>query len=189
MGKAYEVAGQADAYLHKIGILQAYKAGLFRDLDEGKGVETDMVKELCRATDLSLPATKETARAIGHSMTAMVATERHLWLNLSGIKEKDKSFLLDTSSVTQSTLSLRGSRRPKSRQRHSRGYPLPGSGPRGCCQSAVQAIDKLLKPPAAERECRISRLPQRDWGSRRHSRGKTDLRTFILGKKALGKRS
>lgn len=28
-------------------------------------------------------------------MTALVASERHLWFNLSNIKEKDKSFLLD----------------------------------------------------------------------------------------------
>lgn len=28
-------------------------------------------------------------------MVFMVATERHLWLKLSGIKEKDKNFLLD----------------------------------------------------------------------------------------------
>lgn len=54
----------------------------------------DAIKKLRRATDLSLRATKETAHAIGPSMAALVATERHLWLNLSDIKEKDKAFLL-----------------------------------------------------------------------------------------------
>lgn len=38
-------------------------------------------------------ATKQTAATIGLSM---VATERHLWLNLVDVKEKEKSFLLDT---------------------------------------------------------------------------------------------
>lgn len=54
-----------------------------------------MVKELSRARDLSLHATKQMTRSIGHSMAALVVTERHLWLNLLSIKEKDKAFLLD----------------------------------------------------------------------------------------------
>ncbi|CAM4567152.1 unnamed protein product [Leuciscus chuanchicus] len=58
-------------------------------------IDIEDIKELRRATDLSLRATKETARAIGHSMAALAATERHLWLNLSGIKERDRAFLLD----------------------------------------------------------------------------------------------
>lgn len=33
------------------------------------------------------------AHAIGRSMDAVVAVERYLWLTLSGIKEKEKSFL------------------------------------------------------------------------------------------------
>ncbi|KAL0164602.1 hypothetical protein M9458_040355, partial [Cirrhinus mrigala] len=45
--------------------------------------------------DLSLRATKETARAIGRSMASLVAAERHLWLTLSDMKEKDRVFLLD----------------------------------------------------------------------------------------------
>lgn len=178
------MAGQAD----KMGILQAYKADLFRELDEGKGVEPDMVadKELRKATDLSLPATKETARAIGHSMTAMVVKERHLWMNLSGIKERDKSFLLDTPlsppGIFGDTVNT-VFKDKKQAAAFQRFIPYQGQVP------AAQAIGKLLISPAAERECRISSLPQQDWGLRRHSGGKTDLRTVILGKKALGKRS
>ncbi len=52
------------------------------------------VAELRRATDLSLRASKETARAIGWSMAALVATERHLWLTLSQIKDKERDFLI-----------------------------------------------------------------------------------------------
>ncbi len=47
-----------------------------------------------RATDLSLRASKETARAIGWSMAALVATERHLWLTLSQINDKERDFLI-----------------------------------------------------------------------------------------------
>ncbi len=57
-------------------LLQAYQAELLGDHDEGGGCG--------QATDLSLRA-----------MAALVATERHLWLNQSNIKGKDKIFLMD----------------------------------------------------------------------------------------------
>ncbi|KAL0170944.1 hypothetical protein M9458_035540, partial [Cirrhinus mrigala] len=52
-------------------------------------------EELRRATDLSLRTTKQASCSIARSMAAMVAAERHLWLNLTGIKDMDKIFLLD----------------------------------------------------------------------------------------------
>lgn len=91
-GNAYMEAGQAG--LHTMAILQAFQADLLWDLDGGEFVSSEELKELHRATDLSLCATKEIARAIGHSMAAMVVMERHLWLNLSGIKERDRTFFL-----------------------------------------------------------------------------------------------
>lgn len=48
-----------------------------------------------RTTDLALRATKQTTASDGRSMAALVVTERHLWLNLADIGEKEKSFLLD----------------------------------------------------------------------------------------------
>ncbi len=78
-----------------MALMQAYQADFLKDLDEGEGPTPGDLAELRRAADLSLRVTKETARAFGRSMAAMVATERHLWLNLSGIKEKDRAFLLD----------------------------------------------------------------------------------------------
>ncbi len=81
VGKAYSATSQAAACLHTMSLLQAYKAVLLADLDEGKGIGPNAVCELCRATDLSLWATKETAKSIGRSMAALVATERHIWLN------------------------------------------------------------------------------------------------------------
>ncbi len=94
-GRAYVAAGQAGAALHTMSVLQAYQADLLKDLDQGQGLPPEAVTELRRTTDLALRATKQTAAAIGRSMAAMVATERHLWMNLADIGEKEKRFLLD----------------------------------------------------------------------------------------------
>ncbi len=84
VGKAFQAAGQAGAALHTMADLQAYQADLLKDLStsglaEGlEHIDEKAFSELCRATDLSLCATKQTAHVIGHSMAAMVSTERHL---------------------------------------------------------------------------------------------------------------
>ncbi|KAL0175067.1 hypothetical protein M9458_031035, partial [Cirrhinus mrigala] len=96
VGKGYTAAGQAGACLHTMSALQAYQADLLKKLDEGEEIRDSDISELRRTADLSLRATKETARAIGRSMAALVAAERHLWLTLSDMKEKDRVFLLDT---------------------------------------------------------------------------------------------
>lgn len=74
-------------------VLQTYQANLLRNLDHGEVFGPEAIQEPCQATDHTLQATKQTACAIGCSM---VAVEWHLWLNLTGIKKKDKVFLLDT---------------------------------------------------------------------------------------------
>ncbi len=94
-GRAYAAAGQAGAALHTMSVLQAYQADLLKDLDQGQGLPPEAVTELCRTTDLALRATKQMAATIGRPMAAMVATERHLWMNLADIGEKEKRFLLD----------------------------------------------------------------------------------------------
>ncbi len=95
MGKSYIAAGQAGMALHTMAILQAYHADVLKEMDEGTGLTPEAVKELCRATDLALRATKHTACAVGRPMAGSVATERHLWLNLTEISEKEGVFLLD----------------------------------------------------------------------------------------------
>ncbi len=95
VGKGYAAAGQAGSCLHTMAVLQAYQADLLKELDEGEGFRAEDIGELCKAADLSLRATKETASAIGRSMAALVAAERHLWLTLSDIKDRDRVFLLD----------------------------------------------------------------------------------------------
>lgn len=58
-------------------------------------------KELCSATDLAKRATKATAQAIGRAMASLVplmaslVLECHLWLNLTEIKDADRTALLD----------------------------------------------------------------------------------------------
>ncbi|XP_048039521.1 uncharacterized protein LOC125264325 [Megalobrama amblycephala] len=94
-GRAYAAAGQAGAALHTMAVLQAYQADLLKDLDQGQGLSPDAVAELRQTTDLALRATKQTAASIGRSMAAMVATERHLWLTMADIGEKEKGSLLD----------------------------------------------------------------------------------------------
>ncbi len=95
IGKSYIAAGQAGMALHTMAILQAYQADVHKEMDEGGGLTPEAVKELRKATDLALRATKHTARAVGCSMAGSVAAERHLWLNLTEIREKEKVFLLD----------------------------------------------------------------------------------------------
>lgn len=68
---------------------QLYQAVLLKDLDQEQGLSPETAAGLHRTTDLALRATKQTA-------AAMLVKERCLWLNLSEIKEKDKSFILDT---------------------------------------------------------------------------------------------
>ncbi len=90
VGKAYTAAGQAVGCLHTLAVLQAYQAELLGDLDEEDTIKSDDIAEICRATDLSLRATKETAKAIGRSMAALVVTERTLWLTQS--QTNDRSY-------------------------------------------------------------------------------------------------
>lgn len=94
----------------------AYQADLLRDLDEGKGVSPDALREL-------RPATKEMTKSVSQSMVALVATERHLWLILPGTKDKDKSFLMDAPLAPPGP-SPRGFRRQKIRR--SRDISLSG---------------------------------------------------------------
>ncbi len=95
-------------------------------MDEGDGVTLEAVKELCRATDLALRATKHTTRAVGRSMAGLVTAE--LWLNLTEIREKEKAFLLDFP-ISGSGLfgdAVNAKKVPQVRLR-GKGLPLQGS--------------------------------------------------------------
>ncbi|KAI5098342.1 hypothetical protein C0J45_12069 [Silurus meridionalis] len=80
---------------HHVGVIRAYQADLLWELDVGD-IMGSQILEHWRTADLALQATKETAKAIGRSMATLTTTERHLWLTLSGIPDRDKAVLLDT---------------------------------------------------------------------------------------------
>lgn len=73
-------------------VLQVYQEDLLKDLDKGQGLSPEVVSELLCTMDLDLRVTKQTAAAIVRSMAAMVVTQRHLWLNLAHMMEKDYNF-------------------------------------------------------------------------------------------------
>lgn len=93
------------------------------------------------------------AQAIGCSMAPLVAMERHLWINLSGIKEKHKTFLLN---ALLSPSGLFGDSFQEAKQQlaaFQNFYPSQLLAPLSCCQGAASAINKLLTQTAVEGEC------------------------------------
>ncbi len=116
-GQGVRNAGQAGSCLHTMTVLQAYQADLLKELDEGEGVNAEDIKELRKTADLSLRATKETAHANGRSLAALVAAERHLWLTMSDIKDRDGSsswmprFHLQACSAMLLVLSSKGGKK------------------------------------------------------------------------------
>lgn len=68
---------------------------LLKEADAAGGVAPAEIEELRCLSDLALRETKQATRAISCSLVALIVTERHLWLNLSGLIEKDRSFFLD----------------------------------------------------------------------------------------------
>ncbi|XP_059360387.1 taste receptor type 1 member 1-like [Carassius carassius] len=101
-GRAYTSAGQAASALHTMAILKVFQAKLLHSLDESSPSDPAFC-DLRSATDLALRATKATAQVIGRSMANLVVLERHLWLNLTEIKESDKVAFLD-APVSPSSL-------------------------------------------------------------------------------------
>lgn len=91
--KAYACVGQACRTLNTAALLQVYQAQLLQQL--GSEVTPEVVTELRKATDLALRLTKFTAQAQGKAMGYLVAQERHLWLNLASIPDREKVPLLD----------------------------------------------------------------------------------------------
>lgn len=204
VGKAYSAAGQAAACLHTMAIMQAYQADLLKDVSEGGEISADMISELRQTADLTLRATRESAKSIGRSMAAMVATERHLWLSQTSMKERDKSLLLNAPvspaglfgdalhSVTE-----RFQEEKKQAAAFSKFIPLKirvtGAAERkGQSQPSSSSSSKR----AQQKRSVASRAPpQGNWRDEagrspaRPSRGRTDLRTVIVARKAASKKS
>ncbi|KAI2660086.1 UDP-sugar-dependent glycosyltransferase 52 [Labeo rohita] len=192
LGKGYTSAGQAGACLHTMSLLQAYQADLLKELAEGDKVD---LEELRKTADLALRATKETARAVGRSMAAMVAAERHLWLTLSDMKEKDRVFLLDaplgSSGLFGDAVDSVVNRYQEARKqaaafqkflpRRSLAHVAAGrEQPQPCTSSSYREVQKLSvasrAPPSRGRDSRHSRP-----GS---SKARPDLRVVLQAKRA-----
>jgi hypothetical protein len=199
VGRAYMAAGRAGASLHTMAILQAYQADLLKDIDQGEGPTPEDVAELRKVADLSLRVTKETARAVGRSMAAMVVSERHLWLNLSGIREKDRAFLLDApispSGLFGDAVNTVVDRFQEARKQSAafkqflpRRSVSGKSAPSG--QPQPQPSTSSSSYRQAQKESVASRAPPRGaWGHRRRSQSKPqakqgDLRAVLQAKKS-----
>ncbi len=190
VGKGYAAAGQAGACLHTMSVLQAYQADLLKELDEGEQIKSDDIVELRRTADLALHATKETARAIGRCMAALVAAERHLWLTLSDMKDKDRVFLMDTplapSGLFGNAINSVVDRYQEARKQGAafqrflprRSIALGAAGreqPQPCTSSSYREVQKQSVASRAP--------PQRDRGRRRSksgaSKARPDLRVVL----------
>lgn len=95
--RAYASAGQAGSALHTMAVLQVFQAKLFQYMDES---DPDAFRDLRSTTDLALCATKTTAQAIDRAMASLVVLERHVWLNLTEIKDTDKAAFFDSPVFT-----------------------------------------------------------------------------------------
>ncbi|ROI46675.1 hypothetical protein DPX16_7793 [Anabarilius grahami] len=169
VGKAYSAAGQAAACLHTMSILQAYQADLLKDLGESDEVGADLNQELRLTADLALRATKETAKSVGRSMSSLVATERHLLLNLTEIKDKDKAFLLDAplnpSNLFGDAISSVTDRFQEVKKQSA---ALQQSGPNSpCCRSRAAGTEyKLLATQTTPKaECCYPGSPSEELGT------------------------
>lgn len=186
VGKAFQAAGQADAALHTMAVLQVYQANLLKDLSTGGSIDEEAFLELRRATDLSLRATKQTAHAIGRSMAAMVS-------NLTGIKDKDCAFLLD-APVSPSGLFGDAVNTVATRFREAKRYEeafvrfLPRRAQESGPSSTQSQPGPVLLKREAQKESVANRAPpRRDWGAAcraSQSASKSpDLRSIISTKK------
>ncbi len=193
IGKSYIAAGQAGMALHTMAILQAYQSDVLKEMDEGAGLTPEAVKELRRATDLALRATKHTARAVGRSMAGSVAAERHLWLNLTEIRKKEKVFLLDApisksgvfgeavSSVVEkfSSTKTQSAALKQFMPRRMRDHSTPSSSP----SSSLSREHSLPRKESTGRSCAPAHPPPTTvWGARgrpfphRRPRRRVDLK-------------
>ncbi len=94
-GRAYSSARQAALALHSMAVLQVFQAKFPHSMDESNP-NPAAFSELRSVTDLALRATKITAQAIGRSMAHLLVLERHLWLNLTEMKDADKVPFLES---------------------------------------------------------------------------------------------
>ncbi|RXN28629.1 guanylate cyclase 2G-like protein [Labeo rohita] len=85
-----------------MALLWVNQAKTLKDLHKG-GHNSEVLRELCTVSDLTLRATKVTAWSLGCVMSTLVVQECHLWLCLADMRETDKMQFLN-SHVSQTGL-------------------------------------------------------------------------------------
>ncbi len=162
-------------------------------------MSSDDIAELRRTADLSLRATKETARAIGRSMAAMVAAERHLWLTLSDMKDKDRVCLLDAPLSSSGLFgdavnSVVDRFQEASKQAAAFQRFLPRrSRAQGAAGREQPSTSTGSSYREAQKESAASRAPPRRGQKQRYSSGtsrsKPDLRSVLTARRSQKKKS
>ncbi|XP_062409095.1 uncharacterized protein LOC134100063 [Sardina pilchardus] len=96
--KNYKALGQAARAQNTVSLLLAYVAELQAEvgaaLEEGKPVK-DLWTEIRTAMDFVMRSTRCSNQAVGRAMGLTVVAQRHLWLNLSKVPDKDRHAFLD----------------------------------------------------------------------------------------------
>lgn len=137
------------------------------------------------------------ARVTGCSMAALLATERHLWLNLSEIKDKDRSFFVDATlsppglfGNAVNTVIERFQEAKKQAEAFKRYFPRcrQPSGTAGRDQPSSSSYRAQQKESVAFRA-----PPQKSWWPGQHSqprssKQKPDLRAVLLAEEASGQK-
>lgn len=175
MRKAFQVVGPTGTALHTMVVLQAYQADMLKELRTCRG-------NICEEVFSELHRTM--AHTIVRSMGAMVGKERHLWLNLTCIKEKDKVFLLDalvTPSSQFNTIVSRFWEAKRYKEAFVKFLPPMLKG-QGCRQPSPNRAC-LRKGRLRKRGVASHAPPRRVWGLVRHAqppKKKMDLRSLIF---------
>lgn len=98
LDKTFKVLGQAARAQNSVSLLLAYVAELQAEvgvaIDENKPVK-ELWAEIRTAMDFVMRTTRCSNQAIGRAMGLTVVAQRHLWLNLSNIPDKERHVFLD----------------------------------------------------------------------------------------------
>lgn len=128
----------------------------------------------------ALHATKQADHAISCSLAILAAIKQHLWLNLSLIKEKERSFLLDTLVLPSGLFDARSFGRQSLSQRWALQSLLP--------TVSFSSPSEPVAGPSGRQEqeaCVATKLCLQGCRRQPHSRPKKDLREVNDTRKQL----
>ncbi|ROL46272.1 hypothetical protein DPX16_23861 [Anabarilius grahami] len=105
--------------LHTMAILQAYQVDVLKEMDEGDGLTPEEVKELRRATDLALRATKHTSGLFGEAVNMVVDKFWTAKSQLAALRQFMPKRVRDSSILSSSLPKERSLHRKDSANRRS----------------------------------------------------------------------